>query len=343
MSATILVLGRSGQVARELAKIGPPKGFVFEFAGRDRLDLATEDPRRLIEEIRPAAVINAAAHTAVDQAESEPEAAFRLNRDVPAVVAKACAQAATPFVHFSTDFVFDGAKAGPYVETDAIGPLNVYGASKAAGEAEVLAAGGPAVILRISWVFGAHGVNFLRRMLQRAESQEEIGVVADQLGRPTWAEDCACGSLRALEALMDGTIGRPELFHLSGLGDASVADLTEAIFAESAARGGRSARVRRITTAERPTPARRPANSRLDCSKIGRVLDWPLRDWREGLSACFDEMDRLAEPAQAAASMTAATAWRTWNTSSRQRAAASIGRGCSARASAAARKPSASP
>ena len=290
MTAKILVLGRSGQVARELEKVGPPRGFTFEFAGRDRLDLGVEDPRLLLDQIRPAAVINAAAHTAVDQAESEPEAAYRLNRDMPAAVAQACARTATPFVHFSSDFVFDGTKGSPYVETDPVGPLNVYGDSKAAGDAAVLAAGGPAVVLRVSWVFGAFGVNFLKRMLQRAENQDEIGVVADQMGRPTWAEDCARGSLRAVRALLDGEIQDAELFHLCGVGDASVADLTEAIFAESAVRGGPSARVRRITTAERPTPARRPADSRLDCGKITKALDWPMRDWRVGLSACFDEL-----------------------------------------------------
>lgn len=292
-TATILVLGRSGQVARELQSVGPPPGFTFAFAGRDRLDLAVEDPLRLLDELRPAAVINTAAHTAVDKAEGEPDAAFRLNRDVPAVLARACAETGTPFVHFSTDYVFDGTKAGAYVETDPVGPLNVYGLSKAAGETEVLAAGGPAVVLRVAWLYSAFGENFLHRMLGRAESMEEIGVVADQVGRPTWAKDCALGSLRAVQALMEGEIQGPELFHLSGLGDASVADWTETIYAMSAARGGPSARVRRITTAERPTPARRPANSRLDCAKLTKALDWPMRDWREGLAACFDELGAL--------------------------------------------------
>ena len=294
MTATILVLGRNGQVARELDKLGAPPGFAFEFAGRERFDLASgADPALLVAEAAPAGVINAAAHTAVDKAESEPAAAYRLNRDVPGALARACAAAGVPLVHFSTDYVFDGRKPAPYVETDAVNPINVYGASKAAGEAEVLAAGGPAIVLRTAWLFSAFGANFIKTMLRLAGTRDEIGVVADQLGRPTWAQDCARGSLRALKALMDGEVRGAELFHLSGSGDATIADWAEAIFAESAARGGPSSRVRRITTAEYPTPARRPANSRLDCGKMIRTLNWPMRDWREGLCACFEELETL--------------------------------------------------
>ena len=294
MSQKILVLGRSGQVARELDKLGPPPGFDLQFAGRERLDLGAADPRPLLDEVRPAAVINAAAYTAVDKAESEPEAAFALNRDAPAALARACAEAKIPLIHFSTDYVFDGTKPEPYVETDPVHPTGVYGASKAAGEAAVLAAGGPAIVLRTSWVYSAFGANFVKTMLRLAATRDEIGVVADQLGRPTWAEDCARGALRAARALLDGEIGRAERFHLSGEGDATWADFAEAIFAESAARGGPAARVRRIATADYPTPARRPANSRLDCAKLVRTLDFPLRPWRQSLSACFEELETPA-------------------------------------------------
>ena len=295
MTAKILVLGRSGQVARELEKIGPPEGFSLAFAGRERFDLAAlADPRPLLDEMRPAAVINAAAYTAVDKAESEPDAAYALNRDAPAALARACAAAGVPFVHFSTDYVFDGSKPTPYVETDPVNPTGVYGASKAAGEAEVLAAGGPAAVLRTSWVYSAFGANFVKTMLRLAATREELGVVADQLGRPTWAEDCARGALRAAGALLDREAGAAGIFHQAGAGDASWADFAEAIFALSAARGGPSARVKRITTADYPTPARRPANSRLDCSKMTRTLDWPMRDWRQSLAACFDELESAA-------------------------------------------------
>ena len=294
MTAKILVMGRSGQVARELEKLGAPAGYELEFAGRERLDLMTSDPGALLEALRPAAVINAAAYTAVDKAESEPEAAYRLNRDVPGALARACAGAGVAFVHFSTDYVFDGTKASPYVETDPVDPTGVYGASKAAGEAEVTAAGGRSVVLRTSWVYSAFGANFVKTMLRLAGTRDEVGVVADQLGRPTWAEDCARGALRSVQALLDEEVRGPALFHLAGEGDATWADFAEAIFERSAARGGPSAQVRRITTADYPTPARRPANSRLDCSRMISTLNWPMRDWRQSLAACFDELETAA-------------------------------------------------
>ena len=295
MTARILVLGRNGQVARELDKLGGPPGLELAFAGRERFDLMSgADPARLLDEVGPAAVINAAAYTAVDKAESEPEASFRLNRDVPAALAHACAAAGVPLVHFSTDYVFDGAKPEPYVETDPVNPTGVYGSSKAAGEAAVLAAGGAAAVLRTSWVYSAFGANLVKTMLRLAGTRDELGVVADQLGRPTWAEDCARGALRAAQALMDGEIGGAEVFHLAGAGDATWADFAEAIFAESARRGGPSVRVKRITTADYPTPARRPANSRLDGAKMTGTLDWPMRPWRQSLAACFDELESAA-------------------------------------------------
>ena len=294
VTAKILVLGRSGQVARELEKLGAPEGHELTFAGRDRLDLsAVPDPRPFLDQVRPAAVINASGYTAVDKAESEPDAAFALNHQAPAAFAAACAQAGVPFVHFSTDYVFDGTKSEPYVETDPVNPIGVYAASKAAGEAAVLAAGGPAVVIRTAWLYSAFGTNFVKTMLRLASTREEIAVVADQFGRPTWAEDCARGALRMVQALRDGQIAGAELFHLAGEGDASWADLAEAVFAESAARGGPSGRVKRISPAEYPPPARRPANSRLDCTKIVRALDFPLRPWRSSLQACFEELETL--------------------------------------------------
>lgn len=288
MSRKILVIGEHGQVARELAKLGPPAGFELAFAGRDRFDL--DDPGRTVADAAPAAVINAAAYTAVDKAESEPEAAFRLNRDAPGALARACAERGVPFVHFSTDYVFDGTKPEPYVESDPIAPLGVYGESKAEGEALVRAAGGLGGIIRTSWVYSAYGANFVKTMLRLAETREEIGVVADQLGRPTWAEDCARGALRLTQALLEGRVDGGQVFHLSGAGDAVWADFAEAIFELSAGRGGTRPRVRRISTADYPTPARRPANSRLDCARITAALDLPMRPWRESLKACLSEM-----------------------------------------------------
>jgi len=291
MSAPILVFGRNGQVARELALRGAAAGRVLRFAGRETLDLTVPDKvDDLIATVAPRAVINAAAYTAVDRAEREPDAAYALNRDAPAAIAAACAARGLPLVHFSTDYVFDGELERPYVETDPTGPTSVYGASKLAGELAVTAADGAAITLRTAWVYSAHGTNFLKTMLALATRRDEISVVADQIGRPTWARDCAEAALLAIDALeadprLAGT------YHLSGAGDASWADLAEAVFTESARRGGPTARVRPISTADYPTPARRPANSRLDCGKIEAALAWRRRPWRDSLAECMTEME----------------------------------------------------
>lgn len=294
MAGRILVLGRDGQVARELAKLGAREGLDLEFAGRDRLDLLSGDPTALLDPSAPSAVINAAAYTAVDRAEAEPDLAWRLNRDGPAALAAGCAARAIPLVHFSTDYVFDGRKPAPYVETDARAPQGVYGASKAAGEDAVQAAGGIYAILRTAWVYSAFGANFVKTMLRLAETREEVAVVDDQRGNPSWAEDCARGALLSARRLIDRDAEAQGLFHLAGEGEATWADFAEAVFDESARRGGRRPRVRRITTAEYPTPVVRPANSRLDCGKLQRAFGWRPRPWREALSACFDELETTA-------------------------------------------------
>jgi dTDP-4-dehydrorhamnose reductase len=291
MAHSILVFGRNGQVARELARLGEASGRAMVLAGRETLDLADFGAiEGLIASVGPSAVINAAAYTAVDRAESEPDAAYALNRDAPAAMARACAARGLPFAHFSTDYVFDGALDRPYVETDPTGPTGVYGASKLAGEQAVTAAGGAAITLRTSWVYSAHGANFVKTMLRLAADRDELGVVGDQLGRPTWARDCARAALLAVDSLVEA----PDLtgiYHLSGAGDASWADLAAAVLELSAERGGPSARVRPIATADYPTPAKRPANSRLDCGKIEAALAWPRRPWRESLAACMNEME----------------------------------------------------
>jgi len=291
MSAPILVFGRTGQVARELALRGAATGRALRFAGRETLDLAVPDKvDDLIAAVAPRAVINAAAYTAVDRAEREPDAAYALNRDAPAAIAAACAARGLPLVHFSTDYVFDGELDRPYVETDPTGPTSVYGASKLAGELAVTATGGAAITLRTAWVYSAHGTNFLKTMLALATRRDEVSVVADQIGRPTWARDCAEVALLAIDALAaDPALAG--IYHLSGAGDASWADLAKAVFTESARRGGPTALVRPITTAEYPTPARRPANSRLDCGKIEAALAWRRRPWRDSLAECMTEME----------------------------------------------------
>jgi dTDP-4-dehydrorhamnose reductase len=291
MTNSILVFGRNGQVARELAELSESTGRAMNFAGRETFDLADHGAiDDLIARVAPGAVINAAAYTAVDRAESEVDSAYALNRDAPAAMARACAARGLPFVHFSTDYVFDGTLDRPYVETDSTGPTGVYGASKLAGELAVTAAGGASATLRTSWVYSKHGANFVKTMLRLAVDRDELGVVADQLGRPTWARDCAEAALSMVDALVE-TPKLGGLYHLSGAADASWADLAQAVFDESARRGGPTARVRPITTDQYPTPAKRPANSRLDCGKIETALIWRCRPWRESLAACMTEME----------------------------------------------------
>ena len=291
MTGPILVFGKSGQVARALAELGQARGRALIFAGRETLDLADHGAiAALIASVAPVAVINAAAYTAVDRAETEADAAVALNRDAPAAMARACAARGAPFIHFSTDYVFDGEGDRPYVETDPTGPTGVYGASKLAGEQAVTAAGGAAITLRTAWVYGAHGQNFVKTMLRLAADRDEVAVVADQVGCPTWSRDDAEAALLAVDCLARDP-GLAGVYHLTGAGETSWAGLAEAVFAESARRGGPTARVRPITTADYPTPARRPANSRLNCNKIETTLPWRGRPWRDSLAACMTQME----------------------------------------------------
>lgn len=290
MTAPLLILGRSGQVARELRTLAAERQRPHVARGRESLDqLEGFDADRLLATVRPSAVVNAAAYTAVDRAEDEPKAAYRLNRDVPAALAEACAAAGVPFVHFSTDYVFDGEKREPYVETDPRNPLNVYGRSKAEGEQAIAAVAGRSVVIRTSWVYSAGGTNFLRTMLRLGVERSVVEVVSDQVGKPTWAREVAEGALRVLDALAGGA-PLPRILHLAGGGEATWADFAEAIFTESADRGGPAPEVRRIRTVDLPTRARRPLNSRLSTGLLREVMGWEPRPWREALAACFEEM-----------------------------------------------------
>jgi dTDP-4-dehydrorhamnose reductase len=290
MEKVILVFGREGQVARELAARPAPPDRRLEFLGRAQFDLFGGDAiEPVIERAGAAGVINASAYTAVDRAESEPAAAFRLNRDAPAAMARVCADLGLPFVHFSTDYVFDGEKATPYVEDDPRHPLGVYGASKAEGEDAVAAAGGRSAIIRTAWVFSAFGANFLKTMLRLAQSRDEIGVVDDQRGCPTWAADLAGAALEVFERLESGA---EDLSVLHAAGDAAVtwAGFAEMIFAEQKRRGGEGANVRRITTAEYPTPARRPRNSMLSIERLSALTDWRPTPLAEAIASVCDQL-----------------------------------------------------
>jgi dTDP-4-dehydrorhamnose reductase len=290
----VLVFGRRGQVARALANSACE--FELSFAGSDVLDLASADPdiAGLVAERKPDAVINAAAYTNVDRAETEIEACMRLNRDAPARMARVCAEADIPLAHFSTDYVFDGEKGSTYVEDDARNPLNVYGRSKAEGEAaiESIWAGGARVaVIRSSWVFSPGGPGFLQTMLRLARERDEVGVVADQWGCPTSAATCAGAALALVRQLLDRDAGAKGLFHAVGADAITWADFSEAIFAASAARGGPAVPVRRIATSDYKTAAVRPKDTRLSSVKLQAATDWRPPPLAEALAECFDQME----------------------------------------------------
>ena len=276
--------GPFGQVLESLLEIGPGAGHEIVPLGPPELDLAGDEGAILdaIRAARPGAIVSAAAYTAVDKAESEVELAHAINARGAGAVASAARELGVPLAHISTDYVFDGMKAAPYVEDDRTGPTSVYGASKLAGEQAVLAAYDNAVILRTAWVYSPFSTNFVKTMLRLAEDREELGVVADQRGNPTSALDIAGTVIAVLENLAKSTDPALRgLFHMTGSGEASWAEFAEAIFAASALAGGPTARVRAITTQDYPTPAKRPANSRLDSSKLARVHGVRLPEWRK--------------------------------------------------------------
>lgn len=279
---SVLVTGGAGQLATMLAASGADVVRV----GRPAFDF--ERPESIAEvfgAVRPSLVVNAAAWTAVDLAETEPEAAMRANRDGPAVLARLCAEAGVPMIHVSTDYVFDGDKGAAYVETDATNPMAVYGVTKLAGERAVLAACARSVVLRTSWVYSAVGKNFVRTMLGAARKVDRVRVVADQKGCPTSAEDLAGVILAVAARLQEGW--REEyggVFHAAGDGWTTWHGLAEAVFAESGRLGGRVPAVEAIGTAEWPTPARRPPDSRLACGKLERVFGVRQPDWRDGVA-----------------------------------------------------------
>ena len=279
----MLVFGQSGQLARELARIAPPG---TRFLGRAEADLATPGAAAAaIMAARPGAVINAAAWTAVDAAEANEAAAMRINAEAVGEMARACAGLHVPLVQLSTDYVFDGAGDAPFAPDAATAPLSAYGRSKLAGEQAVRAAGGAHAILRTSWVFSAHGSNFVRSTLRLSETRTRIGVVADQIGGPTPAASLARAVLTIAAALRQ-TPAQSGSYHFAGAPDISWADFAEAIFAAS----GRAVVVERIGSAAYAARARRPANSRLDCRSTERVFGLARPNWRAGLLDVLNEL-----------------------------------------------------
>lgn len=276
----LLVFGRTGQVATEIARRRPDATFF------SRAEADLDRPETCVAVLREAeadAVINAAAWTAVDAAEEHRAEAFRANGEAPTAMAEAAAARGLPFVHISTDYVFPGTGTQAHRPDDRTAPVSAYGASKLAGEEGVRNAGGVHAILRTSWVFSAHGANFVKTMLRLSETRDALRVVADQIGGPTPAAAIAEACLAIAERLTPETTGT---YHFSGAPDTSWADFARAIFAAS----GRTVAVEDISTADWPTPAARPLNSRLDCSATEVVFGLPQPDWRTGLSDVLAEV-----------------------------------------------------
>lgn len=293
----IAVTGQAGQVVTSLVERGAAAGHEVIAIGRPELDLA--DPASVMSALEAAApdvIVSAAAYTAVDKAESESDLAHAVNGAGAGAVAQAAKALGVPLIHVSTDYVFDGLADRPYVESDPTGPTGAYGASKLAGEQAVLAAHGDnSTIVRVAWVYSPFGTNFVKTMLRLAGDRDDVSVVADQVGNPTSALEIADGILLvATNLVSDSSPALRGVFHMTAQGEASWADFAEAIFAASAAHGGPSASVRRIGTADYPTPATRPANSRLDCGLIARVHGVVLPNWQASLEAVIARLHPAA-------------------------------------------------
>ncbi len=288
MPSQTLVIGRSGQVARALATLLPNAIFL----GRDQLDIADADAlRHALVAHAPTSIINAAAYTAVDKAQSDEVVAYALNEQAPALMADYAAQHNIPLVHISTDYVFDGSGEHARIEDEKTAPLNVYGASKLAGEQAVAAAGGDHLIFRTSWVYDAQGQNFLNTMLRLGAEREHLRVVADQIGAPSYAAHLARAMLECLEKAQRAETFPNGVYHLCNAGQTSWYGFANAIF-ECARKYGVALKVSSvdaITSDEYPTPAMRPKNSRLDCSKLNHTFGVMLPDWTQGLDECLEE------------------------------------------------------
>ncbi|MBC3466327.1 dTDP-4-dehydrorhamnose reductase [Pseudomonas sp. RW10S2] len=283
----ILVCGRNGQVAQALQQALAGLG-ELHLLGRDQLDLAQpEAMREPLRQLAPDLIINAAAHTAVDQAESEAPLAYAINAEGPRVLAEEAARLGTPLIHYSTDYVFDGNKTTPYVEDDPVHPLGVYGQSKLAGEQAIAAVGAQHLILRTSWVYSLHGRNFLLTMQRLLQERPQLKVVDDQIGAPTWAGTIAASTRALIERWQAGQAGAWGTYHLTAQGETSWFGFAQAIAEQLKARGLPCAELLPIPSSEYPTPARRPLNSRLDCSRLAREWQVSQPHWQQALIDCL--------------------------------------------------------
>jgi dTDP-4-dehydrorhamnose reductase len=293
----ILVLGSRGQVGWELTRSLLPLGRVTAL-GREELDIGDVDAlRHTVRASQPDLIVNAAAYTAVDKAETETEAAFSINAVAAGILAEEAKNCKALLIHYSTDYVFDGLAIRPYCETDSTNPQSVYGRSKLAGEEAIAAIGGDHLILRTSWVYGARGHNFLRAILRLAHERANLRIVADQIGAPTWsrwiADATAQIARQALQAQVENRFNS-EVYHLTCAGETSWHGFASAIIEEyrNISSAGKLAvqNIEPITTAEYPLPAKRPANSRLDCSKLSADYGIAAPDWRQALRLCMEDV-----------------------------------------------------
>ncbi len=280
---SILVFGRNGQLASDLQSVAAARGIGLTALGRNEVDACDRDAiLRMIDQVKPQALINAAAYTNVDAAESEGEAAFRLNETAPRAMAEAAARAGLPFLHVSTDQVFEGTKKGAYTEADEPRPVNLYGRSKLAGEIAVAAADPDATIVRVSWVWGPSADNFVKKLLQWAKARDELSIVSDQYGRPTFSPALA-DALLTLATMKERPRG---LLNYAG-GDAMTrSDQARIVLDASRALGGPFAKVSDVLTSAFPTPAQRPLNVELDVSKV-QALGFVLPTFSDSLKSCI--------------------------------------------------------
>ncbi len=291
----ILITGVTGQVGHALAsKIS---GFKVYALSKEALDLTREDEiRRVVREIHPDFIINPAAYTAVDQAESEPALAYAINAVAPRVLAEEAAKIKAAIIHFSTDYVYDGSKATPYIETDQVNPVSSYGKSKLAGDIAITDVGVPHLILRTSWVYGLYGRNFLLTMLRLAKERESLKIVADQQGAPT-SSLCIANAVAELLKKWETSESKSGVYHLTNAGSTSWHGFTCEIIKAYLSQNGQSSLMAKpstvtpLTTKEYPTPAARPANSVLDNSKLAQVFGVELKPWKESLQQVLKQME----------------------------------------------------
>ncbi|HKY04324.1 MAG TPA: dTDP-4-dehydrorhamnose reductase [Blastocatellia bacterium] len=288
--APVIVLGAAGQLGRALTALLDDRCVGLT---RSQLDLA--QPSRVVsclDRLGPSSVINAAAYTQVDKAEEEEGQAFQINAQAPGLIARWCAKAGVPFLHFSTDYVFPGTGIRPWTESDSVAPVNAYGRTKAEGEKQVAEAGGRWLVLRTSWVYSLAGKNFLNTILRLATEREVLNIVDDQHGAPTFASDLAEAAITALEQAMSAREFPAGVYHVCNSGETTWHGFAKAIIEEATARGMslKVDKLNAIPTSAYHTPARRPLNCRLNTDKARSVLGLALRDWRSGLARCMERL-----------------------------------------------------